>query len=176
MATTDHTTIAAVANNAAEVNGNGLDVAAVHPRNGSRYSPNLFSWLTMRSRKHHAWTSRVYRDKDGTLWIGMLDQGDLFGARLMNVLCNGSKAEGGCWINLRGLVEVADFWPRYMRDGRCAIDTEHAQYFIGDDTRWAVNGDTRTCLWCGEARQVFARWTDVVAHQEWRSSVPDGPS
>lgn len=160
-------------NNASELNGNGLDVAAVHPRNGTRYSPNLFSWLTMRSRKHHAWTSRVYRDKDGTLWIGRLDQGDLFGARLMNVLCNGSKAESGCWINQQGLVEVADFWPRYMRDGRCAIDTEHTQYFIGDDTRWAVDGDTRTCLWCGKARQVLARWTEVVARQEWRAIAPD---
>ena len=29
-----------------------------------------------------------------------------------------------------------------MRDGRCAIDTEHTQYFIGDDTRWAVDGQS----------------------------------
>jgi len=87
---------------------NGLDVRAVDPRNGAKYSPNLHKWLTMRSKTHHAWTSRVYRDDAGTLWIGMLDLGDLIGARLMNVLCYGTKAESCCWVNLRGLVEVAE--------------------------------------------------------------------
>ena len=45
---------------------NGLDVRAVDPRNGAKYSPNLHRWLTMRSKKHHAWTSRVYCDESGT--------------------------------------------------------------------------------------------------------------
>ena len=49
---------------------NGLDVAAVNPSKGAKYSPNLYKWLTMRSRKHHAWTSRVYRDGGGVLMIG----------------------------------------------------------------------------------------------------------
>jgi hypothetical protein len=152
---------------------NGLDVRAVDPRNGAKYSPNLHKWLTMRGKKHHAWTSRVYRDRIGTLWIGMLDHGDLIGARLMNVLCYGTKAGSCCWVNLRGLVEVADFWPRYVRDGRCAIDTAHRECFIGDDTRWTQDGDTRTCLWCGKARQVLTRWTESVERQEWRNLQPN---
>jgi len=152
---------------------NGLDVRAVAPRNGAKYSPNLYKWLTMRNKKHHAWTSRVYRDGSGTLWIGMLDLGDLIGARLMNVLCCGAKAESFCYVGMRGLVEVADFWPRYVRDGRCAIDTEHCTYFVGDDTRWTVDGDTRACLWCGKAQQVLVRWTETVERQQWRDLQPN---
>lgn len=145
----------------------GPDLAAIDPANGDRFSTNLYKWLTMRSKKHRGWTSRVYRDEAGTLWIGMLDLGDLIGARLMNVLCYGTKAESGCWVNLRGLVEVTDFWPRYHRDGRCAIDIEHRTSFVGDDSRWRVNGDTRTCCWCGNAVQMLKRWTETVEHSAW---------
>ena len=148
---------------------NGLDVNAIHPRNGAKYSPNLHRWLNCRTRKHRAWTSLVHRDADGTLYIGMMVDGDLIGAKLNAVLCNGSKAESWCYTKTTGMVEVADFWPRYMRDGRCAIDTEHARYFVGDDTRWTQDSDTRTCLWCGKARQVLARWTEAVERQEWRT-------
>ena len=147
---------------------NGLDVRAVDPRNGAKYSPNLHRWLTMRNKKHHAWTSRVYRDQGGMLWIGMLDLGDLIGARLMNVLCYGTKAESFCYVGMRSLVEVSDFWPRYVADGRCAIDTEHRKSFVGDDTRWTQDGDTRACLWCGKAKQVLVRWTESVERHEWR--------
>lgn len=146
---------------------NGLDVAAIHPQRGAKYSPNLHRWLTMRSKKHRAWSSRVYRDADGTLWIGMLDGGDLIGVRLMNVLCYGTKAEHACWTRLQGLDEVADFWPRYARDGRCAIDADHRQHFVGDDTRWSVSGETRACLWCGNAQQVLRRWTETVERERW---------
>jgi hypothetical protein len=98
---------------------------------------------------------------------------DLIGARLMNVLCYGTKAESCCWVNLRGLVEVADFWPRYVRDGRCAIDPEHKGHFVGDDTRWTKDGDTRECLWCGKAQQVLVRWTEAAERQEWRTLQPN---
>jgi hypothetical protein len=152
---------------------NGLDVRAVDPRNGGKYSPNLHKWLTMRSRKHHAWTSRVYRDSDGVMFIGMMDNGDLIGARLMNVLCYGTKAESYCYTKTGGMFEVADFWPRYMVDGRCAIDTEHRACFVGDDTRWTQDGDTRACLWCGKVQQVLMRWTETVERKEWRALQPN---
>jgi hypothetical protein len=101
----------------------------------------------------------------------MLDNGDLIGARLMNVLCYGTKAESACWMNMGSLVEVADFWPRYVADGRCAIDTEHEECFIGDESRWSVNGAVRDCLWCGKARQMLVRWTETVQRQEWRPTT-----
>lgn len=151
---------------------NGLDVRAVDPRNGAKYSPNLHRWLTMRSKKHHAWTSRVYRDNYGVLLIGRLDDGYLIGTRLYDVLCNGTKA--GSWaIADRGFVEVVDFWPRYVAEGRCAIDPEHERFFVGDDTRWTQDGDTRACLWCGKAQQVLTRWTETVERQEWRNLQPN---
>ena len=146
---------------------NGLDARAVAPRNGAKYSPNLYKWLTMRNKKHHAWTSRVYRDGSGTLWIGMLDLGDLIGARLMNVLCCGAKAESFCYVGMRGLVEVADFWPRYTAVGRCAIDPAHKMHFVGDDTRWRTNGEHRECLWCGAHAQKLRRWVEPVERSAW---------
>jgi len=155
------------------LNHNGLDVSAIHPRNGAKYSPNLHKWLTMRNKKHHAWTSRVYRDTGGMLWIGMLDLGDLIGARLMNVLCCGTKAESFCYAGMRGLVEVADFWPRYVAEGRCAVDPEHKSHFVGDDTRWTQDGETRACLWCGNAKQVMKRWTETVDRHEWKTVPPN---
>ena len=155
---------------------NGLDVRAVDPRNGAKYSPNLHRWLTMRSKKHHAWTSRVYRDADGMLYIGMMDDGDLIGARLMNVLCYGAKAESWCYTKTLDMVEVADFWPRYVAEGRCAIDPEHKRGFVGDDTRWTQDGDTRACLWCGKAQQVLAHWTEEVERHEWRTLQPNDRS
>jgi hypothetical protein len=94
-------------------------------------------------------------------------------ARLMNVLCYGTKAESFCYVGMRGLVEVADFWPRYVAEGRCAIDPEHKRHFVGDDTRWTQDGDTRACLWCGKARQVLVRWTETVERQQWRDLQPN---
>lgn len=143
------------------------DVAAIHPSKGAKYSPNLHSWLTKRGKNHRTWTSRVFSDKDGTLWIGMLDLGDLVGARLMQVLCNGAKTETACWVNLGPLREVPDFWERYTAAGRCAIDTAHSMYFVGDDTRWRTAGDHRECLWCGSHSQKLRRRIESVVRSEW---------
>lgn len=156
-------------NQAIEQYANGLDVNAVNPKNGAKYSPNLYRWLTTKGKKHRAWTSRIYKNADGVLFIGMMEGGDLIGALLIRVLCNGAKAESWCYTKADDMVEVADFWPRYMADGRCAIDTEHSMRFVGDDTRWNVRGDWRDCLWCGKAQQLMTRWTEVVERGQWRN-------
>lgn len=147
-----------------------LDVNALHPRKGAKYSPNLHKWLTHRERKHRAWTSSVFRDSDGALWIGVLDEGlYLIGCRLIQVLCSGTKAESMAWslANLGPLEEITDFWGRYATDGRCAIDAEHQMHFVGDDTRWRVAGDERECVWCGKARQRRERYTRTTEHERW---------
>lgn len=149
------------------VDANGLDVSAIHPRNGAKYSPNLHAWLTKRGKNHRTWTSRVFSDKDGTLWIGMLDLGDLVGARLMQVLCNGAKTETACWVNLGPLRELDGFWERYTAVGRCAIDPAHKMYFVGDDTRWQTAGNHRECLWCGAHVQRLRRWVESVERSAW---------
>lgn len=86
----------------------------------------------------------------------------------MGVLCNGTKEEEACWIGLGRLAVLADFWNRYMQDGRCAIDTGHTGHFVGDETRWNTSGDSRTCNWCAKASQVLARWSETVERTEWR--------
>lgn len=147
-----------------------LDVKAIHPGKGAKYSPNLYKWLTARDRKHRAWTSRVFRDRDDVLWIGALDDGAyLIGCRLMQVLCNGTKAESMAYMlkQLGPLQEVADFWERYVSDGRCAIDAKHQMHFVGDDTRWSVTGDKRECLWCGKANQRRERYTQTTERERW---------
>lgn len=147
---------------------NGLDLAAINPRNGPQFSPNLYRFL---KRRGQAWADacRVYRDADNILWIGSLDDGWLHGARLMGVLCYGPGEQVWAHLpgSLGGLQEVPQFWTDYMRIGRCAIDPEHKRSFIGDETRWAVHGDERSCLWCGNAHQKLETWVEEVRHERW---------
>lgn len=44
---------------------NGLDIKAIAPRRGDKYSPNLYKWLTDPKRRYRASESLVYRDKEG---------------------------------------------------------------------------------------------------------------
>lgn len=145
---------------------NGLDLSAINPKNGSKFSPNLYKWLSKKSSPHRAWSSRVYKDKDGILWIGILEKRELIGSMLIGVLCNGTKEGTAAWQKIDA-VEIKDFWTRYREIGRCAIDAEHSMYFIGDDSRWSINGDSRSCLWCGNANQVMKRWTETLARTAW---------
>lgn len=159
---------------------NGLDIQSVRPIH-SKFSPNLYAWLSDRRRPRRRTHSRVYRGADGVLWIGEIDQPDgghawFTGARLLGVLCNGSAEESFAHAGLASqLTEVVDFWQRYVADGRCAIDTTHTSYFVGDDARWSVNarGTRRTCLWCGKASQRLKRWTERVRRETWMDDAKD---
>ncbi|MEY2335685.1 hypothetical protein [Acidithiobacillus ferrianus] len=154
------------ATQATDQHENGLDLAAIDPRNGPQFSPNLYRFLKGRGQTW-ATTCRVYLDMDGILRIGSLDDGWLHGAWLMGVLCYGLREQ--VWAHLPGslgdLREITDFWTDYMRNGRCAIDPEHKRSFIGDETRWAVHGDERSCLWCGDAHQKLETWVEEVRHE-----------
>jgi hypothetical protein len=146
---------------------NGLDMAAIHPSKSPRYSPNLYQWLNTRGRTYRTYTSRVYLRSDGKLYIGDKDEYFLSGSLLMAVLCNGSKETGFAYGFVNELTEVEDFWERYTKDGRCAIDTEHSMHFINDESRWLREGDKRTCQWCGNHTQTLRRWTETVKKSAW---------
>ena len=148
--------------------GNGLDLTAINPRNGPQFSPNLYRFLKKRGSTW-AKTCRVFRDTDNILWIGSLDDGWLHGAWLMGVLCYGLREQVGAHPpgSLGDLREITDFWADYMRIGRCAIDPKHKRSFIGDETRWAVHGYERSCLWCGNAHQKLETWVEEVQHERW---------
>ena len=152
----------------------GFDLQSICPTKGAKFSPNLFKWLSQ-FLKRTPRVAQVYRCNDGVMWIGFLHEGDLIGARLMAVLCNGKSEHPMSYrvrSNFVSLTPIPDFWVRYAEDGRCAIDPEHQVSFINDDSRWSVHGDTRSCMWCGKANQVLHRWTQAVHRQEWRSSPP----
>lgn len=124
---------------------NGLDLELIAPKNGSKYSPNLYQWMKAQERRSRAWAFRVYRDADNILWIGMLDNRELIGSKLIAVLCNGAKEETAAWQNIHA-VDLPDFWVDYVAHGRCAIDADHSMWFINDESRWSTNGGGPTVL------------------------------
>lgn len=151
-----------------------FDLASIKPPRGEmdgsgKFSPNLYRWLKSR------WGGRfggrgleqephVFRDKDGTLWIGRMDDtGCFIGARLMRVLCKPSQ-EIYAWTRRShpGMKLVKNFWRDYRRIGRCAIDKAHDGYWQHDDARWEVKGKTRHCRWCGNHKQRLKVRTETT--------------
>jgi hypothetical protein len=74
---------------------NPIDLAAIHPNQGKKYSPNLYNFLRAKARRNKDMLSRsrVYRDVEGTLWLGYMFDGDLIGTRLSRVLVDGAETE-----------------------------------------------------------------------------------
>ena len=135
-----------------------------------KYSPNLRRWLNKRKR-HSGMPQSVFMDAEGAKWIGWLDE-DLYliGSLLMGVLCNGAKEEVFAYpLNrIPKLQEMPDFWAEYECVGRCAIDPEHAHYFLSRYGRYTETGDARTCKWCG-AQHVRERYVEHLPRERWVS-------
>jgi hypothetical protein len=149
------------------VKHNGLDVSLINPKNGSKYSPNLFKWLTKRTHRHRAWTSRVFRAECGDLYIGMRDGELIIGSRLIAVLCNGGGEQSWAYTRLSAAKEITEFWPDYVAIGRCAIDPRHSMHFVNDDSRWSIDGEYRYCLWCKNHSQKQRRWVEQIQRATW---------
>jgi hypothetical protein len=144
----------------------------IAPSRSSSFSPNLYAWMRRYAHfyREGGHIDNVYRVVDGSplastfgfgagvLLIGRrYDQyegdTDFSGIRLIEALCKGAKASRVCYVGaMRSLEPVEGFWERYLEVGRCAIDPTHAEHFVHAD-RFAMNGDTRTCLWCGAKHQ-----------------------
>lgn len=93
---------------------------------------------------------------------------DFSGVRLRDVLCNGGKAGRWCYGGFAPDMELLEgFWERYRLVGRCAIDPEHHEGFMGD--RYAVEGDSRSCLWCGHKQNKVVTQR-VVYDESWVSA------
>lgn len=131
------------------------DLSLIHPSQGEKYSPNLYSWL--RAHKYRDRLS-VYKDEKETLWIGAIDNqyGDgqwFHGCKLISVLCNGKKEESMAYAvtaHFTSFCEVRGFWGLYLAHGRCAIDPGHTMYFIGDSGRIKTLPEGRFCSWCSK--------------------------
>ena len=163
--------LAVPANPASGLDPSGFDPSRIAALQSDKYSPNLRKWVL--SRKQRAYRIAVYRNADGQLYIGQrfADDNWFHGSQLNRVLCVGSRAESWAFAPEQlTLALIPDFWDRYERIGRCAIDEEHDRYFVGDETRWQVEGDVRSCRWCGNYKQTLRRWTETVERERWEST------
>jgi len=144
----------------------GVELESINPRSNPAFSPNLFKWVRSRRPRNCPDTmvrERVYSVLPDTLLAKVYGEGALFighpfssysgdsdfsGAPLMHVLCNGPQSGGWCVAGgVPQLVEVEDFWPRYLQVGRCAIDPKHGRHFFAAD-RYREHDGVTTCLWC----------------------------
>ena len=143
---------------------------AIHPKNGDKYSPNLQKFL----KKNIGRDMKVYEDEDHVLYIGEFDEEWFHGCRVITALCNGIHTLIFAHFHPQfgPDAEVPDFWDKYLRDGRCAIDPEHKISFLHDDSRWSIDGDTRTCRWCGKVTQFRQRWVEQVHKEAWVNDPP----
>ena len=148
-------------------------VSLIDPKNGKKYSPNLYKWMRYGKGKRLGLAhTGVYIGNDGVYWIGYVDSGlpkEVIGAKLLDVLCNGCDAFSAAWQNV-DCVEVPDFWADYVANGRCAIDKAHQMRFIGDSTRWSSTDAERSCKWCGSVKQTLKRWSVEVEKTAWAAA------
>lgn len=159
-----------------------LTIKQLAPSQSASFSPNLYRWMRTKAHfyKGGGVLQTVYRIKPdtslannfgaGTLMIGYPDSPDecgFSGIRLMAALCNGAKAGSFYYIGIATMLEeVKGFWDAYLQVGRCAIDPTHKEGFMAD--RYKMDGDTRTCLWCGvKHEQVMTPRT--VFDESWNS-------
>ncbi len=97
------------------------------------------------------------------LYVGFLDEddGSFMGARLSEIICNGTETKIWSHPPCEEFVPVPDFWGRYYNFGKCAIDPEHKLYSARD--RYTVLGDgtTRVCDWCGRVEELHIKRTVI---------------
>lgn len=143
-----------------------------------RNSPNLDRF---RKNWRHANFLSIYvkhgddwKASKDVVYVGDVYGGFLMGTELSRILVGDMKL----WsymeshINPSELVDVtAEFWALYDEIGRCAFDSSHRQHFQNANDRYTVDGDKRTCNWCGaeqvrrtERRVVVDGWWEVVGH------------
>lgn len=157
-----------------------MNIKSIDPKYGDKYSPNIFKWIngTTKTRPLFYLVANLvaYQDDWGSIYIGYkspheADKNWISGLPLGQVLCSGYlKSRWQLFaIKTAGMTQIKNFWEDYIKDGRCAIDKEHARGFIGDETRWITNGNTRACQWCGKAEQKLVKRKEVIIHEDWVS-------
>ena len=153
---------------------------------GERFSANLFKWC----RKHRgvnlfvAFSSVSCFDETKEcffeygytmpeqLYIGFgdLDDGWLHGARLTDIICNGTKANEFAFPPDREFTIIDDWWNQYVSAGKCCIDPEHILY--DDRERWEQQGKSRTCVWCGDFEQELT--IKYEPREIWMKKIKSG--
>ncbi len=157
------------------------DLERIVPQKHPRYSRNLYLWIRKNFCGANAWplqNVRVYARRADKMrpYIGCMD--DLswfFGSQLMGVLSYGSKEQMLAFDDKppqeESFILQENFWPEYIRKGRCAIDPKHDIAFKDEATRWKTSGDTRTCLWCGTTQHLVIK-RRIVTDEVWVDDRP----
>lgn len=149
-----------------------FNVEDFNPKKSPKYSPSLYKWMKCKEVQPlivHG--LKVYKDKESRLWIGNVHD-EFLGSSLLGVLCNGAKEIIGWRYDLADqLTELPVFWEEYKQAGRCAIDPDHGEYFVGEESRWHQEGNVRHCLWCGKVTQQLHTWTETIQRQTWRNQA-----
>ncbi len=141
-----------------------------------KYSQNLFRWL----RKNRnvpvfaAFSPLSFVDENMTterdtsktqcshiyIGVGDLDQGWLHGARLSEIITNGTKAQSWAHPPNRKFVILKDWFEQYIKQGKCFIDPEHIFYH----ERWDEVDTERSCKWCDRKE---AKYIEMVPKESW---------
>lgn len=135
-------------------------VARIHPKHSPAYSKNLHLWLKAQGRAGDT----LFKAREGSrladtygadaTFIGQPycdyeGDADFSGALLIQVLCMGRSVVRSCFAGAAvHAVESEDFWTRYEKVGRCAIDPEHKLHFRDDKHRFHQVDGQQTCKWC----------------------------
>lgn len=127
----------------------------ISPANGDKFSPNLHKWLKKNFREHE-FETKVFINNNGMKFIGFFDEdGWFYGSNLIGVLCNGEKEKTWAYPpnHAKNHQEIKGFLDAYIKDGRCAIDPEHKEYFRGN-SRWSKYDNIKVCTWCGFQKET----------------------
>ena len=155
-------------------------IRAIRPTQGraDRFSQNLYRWL----RRHPHYTQVFFRrgnasslgapdtayDPERTqasqIYVGLVDDGDLLGSRLSEILVDGAKTQTWCYPGFPCDEITEAFWAGYKAIGKCAIDPEHRLY--ADKERYRGDDTARVCCWCGRHEEAFTE-ARVVRQTVW---------
>ncbi len=144
-----------------------FELALINPKNGSKFSPNLFKWLKHEKQQHFIDQIQAHVGESNNIFLGFKCDNGFIGARLNQILCGGSKASRFFYTSPENFKLLPGFVAEYHRIGRCAIDVDHSVHFIGHETRWKEKGNTRRCLWCGECTQTKNEWIESIRKSYW---------
>ncbi len=130
----------------------------------SKYSQNLNAFLKKYLRKPF-WSDlslSVVASGDGSKFVGYFYDGSFIGVRMGEALTRGARSKTGSWVGSRNWKPIKGFWGKYKKIGVCAVDPDHSFY----SQRWATNGTTRQCRFCGRVEK-FKTEIVKVKRETW---------
>lgn len=159
-----------------------FNLEAIRPVGDSgKYSPALYSWLHSKcgSRCRQVFQTKNIIDgleysnpwRVSEIIIGERYGDGYVGGRKLSCIVGqlyGVKSTRFAYSEAQWeLREITDeFWAEYERVGRCVWDSTHSIPMIGDKNRYTVNGNVRTCNWCGEKHRLFVKKRMVIERTE----------